>query len=71
MTDPKMINRLVLMLDHASRALKQEEPDLRIVEVLLADALSLVILREPPDPYADKALRPGLNTVNSQEPPNV
>lgn len=62
MTDPKMINRLVLMLDHASRALKTDPPDMRIVQALLTDAFNLALdLNAPPDPYADKALRPGLN----------
>ena len=61
MTDPKKINRLLLMLDHAARTLKMDAPDLRIVEKLLADALTLAVeLNEPPDPYADKTLRPGL-----------
>jgi hypothetical protein len=65
MADNKLINRLRLMLDHAKRAMEQDEPDLKIVEKLLADALALAIgINEPPDPYADKTLRPGLNYID-------
>jgi hypothetical protein len=61
MADAKQINRLKLMLDHAKRALEMAEPDMRIVEKLLGDALSLAAeINEPPDPYADRTLRPGL-----------
>jgi len=59
--DQKQINRLKLMLDHAKRALEMADPDLKIVERLLSDAVSLAVeMNEPPNPYADKGLRPGL-----------
>jgi hypothetical protein len=61
MVDQKEINRLKLMLDHVNRTLEMAEPDLKIVERLLSDALNLAMaLREPPNPYAHPALRPGL-----------
>jgi hypothetical protein len=69
--DAKQINRLMLMLDHAARALKNDPPDLVIVEKLLSDALDLVIaIQAPDDPYADKALRPGL-TRSEEETTDV
>ena len=64
------INRLKLMLDHAKRALDADEPDMRIVEKLLGDAFNLALdINAPPNPYADKALRPGLQS--SEENPDV
>ena len=69
--EPKKINRLKLMLDHAKRALEQDQPDLVIVEKLLSDALALAMeLREPPNPYADKTLRPGLDVTNYEGNPD-
>jgi hypothetical protein len=66
MPDQKKINRLKLMLGQATRCLEEAEPDLRVVETLLSGALALAMeLREPPDPYANPALRPGL--IRSQE----
>jgi hypothetical protein len=71
MADNKLINRLRLMLDHAKRAMEQDEPDLKIVEKLLADALALAInIREPPDPYADQTLRPGLQRSSEHDVTN-
>jgi hypothetical protein len=65
MPDQKLINRLKLMLGHAERALEMAEPDMKVVEKLLSDALALAInIREPPDPYADKSVRPGLNYID-------
>jgi hypothetical protein len=62
MPDQKQINRLKLMLGHAERALEMAEPDLVIVGKLLSDALSLALeMNEPPNPYADRSLRPGLD----------
>jgi hypothetical protein len=70
MADPKKIDRLKLMLTHVERTLEQAEPDMRIVEKLLSDALSLAVeLNEPPNPYADNALRPGL--TRSEENPDA
>jgi hypothetical protein len=46
--DQRTINRLKLMLMHAQRTLEHADPDLKVVEKLLADALSLSIqLAEP------------------------
>jgi hypothetical protein len=65
MPDQKRINRLKLMLGHAQRALEMAEPDLRIVERLLNDAVALVVeMSEPPSPYEDRTLRPGLNRID-------
>ncbi|HLY78741.1 MAG TPA: hypothetical protein VKQ70_05170 [Caulobacteraceae bacterium] len=61
MPDQKKIDRVLLMLDHVERTLKTDPPDLRIAEKLLSDALNLMLeLVEPPNPYADPKLRPGL-----------
>jgi hypothetical protein len=61
MPDQKKINQLKVMLGHATRTLEMADPDLVIVEKLLSDALNLAMaLREPPNPYADTRLRPGL-----------
>jgi hypothetical protein len=61
MVTAKEVGRLRLMMGHVNRTLESDEPDLKIVEKLLSDALSFVLaLQEPPNPYADKALRPGL-----------
>ncbi|HEY1427833.1 MAG TPA: hypothetical protein VGF50_14265 [Caulobacteraceae bacterium] len=68
MADEKLVGRLKLMLGHAQRALEQEAPDLRIVEKLLGDALSLAVeLNEPANPYSNRALRPGLS-VSEADP---
>lgn len=70
MADQKKLNRIKLMLQQADRVLEQAEPDLVVFEKLIADALTLAMeMREPPNPYADKALRPGLTL--SQESPDV
>jgi|HubBroStandDraft_5_1064220.scaffolds.fasta_scaffold188961_2 hypothetical protein len=61
MTDQKKIDRILLMIDHVERTLKNDPPDLRIAERLLGDALNLMVeLTDPPNPYADPKLRPGL-----------
>lgn len=60
--DRQKFHRLALMINQAKDALEMEDPDLRVVEKLLADALNLACaLNEPPNPYADPALRPGLH----------
>jgi hypothetical protein len=65
MPDQKQINRLKLMLDHAKRSLEMADPDMKIVEKLLSDALSLAAeINEPPNPYADQTVRPGLNYID-------
>ena len=68
MADDKRINRLKLMLDHVDRALAHAEPDMKIVEKLLSDALNLAVeLNEPANPYADRALRPGLSVTEAED----
>ena len=80
MIDQKAINRLKLMLDHAKRVLDHPEPDMRVLEKLLESALTLAAdINAPPNPYADKALRPGLTVgeaaaagmIAPPEPPNI
>lgn len=61
MTDRKELSQLKVLLGHVNRHLDGEAPDFVILQKLLSDALYLAeMLCEPPNPYADKALRPGL-----------
>lgn len=64
MTDQLKLDRMRTMYSQIGRALAADEPDMRVVKALLSDALQLAMdMTDPPDPYADKTLRPGLNTV--------
>jgi hypothetical protein len=73
MTDheKKIVARIKLMLGHVERTLDMDEPDFVVVEKLMGDTLDLVIALQnpdPPNPYADPALRPALRVPNPGVP---